>query len=118
MLVNYGLPIRLGALVVVLLIHAAGVGAQTPPGEDKNSLPVRVHGFLLGNFTARTSGTHPPGGEGRRFLWADERLRLEIAKDQTHANLSFLFKGDLFHDAVANKFDGVVREAYADYSRA
>lgn len=29
-----------------------------------------------------------------------------------------MFKGDLFHDAVANKLDGTVREAYLDYSRA
>ena len=29
-----------------------------------------------------------------------------------------MFKGDAFHDAVGNRLDGVVREAYVDYSRA
>ena len=93
-------------------------GAQPAQTQDNKKFPFRVHGFLLGNFAARTGDAHPAGEEGGRFLWADERLRLEISGDTANGNLSFMFKGDLFHDAVANKLDGVVREAYLDYSPA
>ena len=40
------------------------------------------------------------------------------SRDTAKGNLSFMFKGDFFHDAVANELDGVVREAYLDTSRA
>ena len=104
--------------VAVFLLAASSVCAQPSQTQNKRRFPLRVHGFLLGNYTARTSDAHPPGKEGGRFLWADERLRLEVSGDTSRGNLSFMFKGDLFHDAVANKLDGVVREAYLDYSRA
>ncbi len=61
----------------------------------------------------RSEAFHSSASSGC-FLWADERLRLEVSGDTANGNLSFMFKGDLFHDAVANKLDGVVREAYLD----
>ncbi|MDP2734838.1 MAG: hypothetical protein Q8P12_01380, partial [bacterium] len=60
---------------------------------------------------------HPAGREGGRFLWADERLRLELSGETANGKAALLFKGDVFHDAVANRFDGTVREGYLDYSR-
>jgi len=107
---------RLSAIVISVLVTASCVYAQSSQAPNKRKFPVRIHGFLLGNYTARTADAHPPGEEGGRFLWADERLRLEVSGDTAKGNLSFLFKGDVFHDAVANKLDGVFREAYVDYS--
>ncbi len=109
--------VRLSVLVTCILISASCLHAQSSQTQDKSKFPLRVHGFVLGNFTPRTSDAHPAGREGGRFLWADERLRLELSSDSGKRNLSFMFKGDVFHDAVANKLDGVVREAYLDYSR-
>ncbi len=109
---------RFSTIVTFTLISASCLFAQPGHTQDSKPFPLRIHGFLLGNFTARTGDAHPPGEEGGRFLWADERLRLEISGDTAKGKLSFMFKGDLFHDAVANKLDGVVREAYLDYSRA
>ena len=86
------------------------------PAQSNKKLPLRFHGFLLGNFTPRLGSEHPATKEGGRFLWADERLRLEVSGDTANGNLSFMFKGDLFHDAVANKLGGIVREGYLDYS--
>jgi hypothetical protein len=60
---------------------------------------------------------HPTGEGGSRFLWADERLRLELSGETANGKSALMFKGDVFHDAVANRFDGTVREGYLDYSR-
>lgn len=87
------------------------------PAQSNKKLPLRFHGFLLGNFTPRLGSEHPATEEGGRFLWADERLRLEVSADTANGSLSFMLKGDVFHDAVANKPHGVLREGYLDYSR-
>ncbi len=110
--------IRIGSAVISVLLSTGYLFSQPTESQSSKKFPLRVHGFLLGNYTARIGDVHPPGKEGGRFLWADERLRLEISSDTAKGNLSFMFKGDLFHDAVANKPGGVVREAYLDYSRA
>ena len=100
------------------LVSTARAQGDPPPSPSPSvkKLPLRLHGFLLGNFTPRLSSEHPAGKEGSRFLWADERLRLEVSGGAANGKLSFMFKGDVFHDAVANKADGVVREGYLDYS--
>ena len=108
---------HLALIIISVLLGTSCSFAQSSPTQNGPGLPVRIHGFLLGNYAVRTSDEHPAGGEGGRFLWADERLRLELSGDTAKGNLSFLFKGDLFHDAVANKMDGIVREGYLDYSR-
>jgi len=112
------MQVHFASLLLAVLVSAFSLLAQSAPTSGNKKFPLRIHGFLLGNYTARIDDAHPPGEEGGRFLWADERLRLELSGDTAKGNLSFLFKGDLFHDAVTNKVDGVVREAYLDYSRA
>lgn len=112
------MQIRSCLLVISILVSAGCLFAQSAPTQTNRKFPLRIHGFVLGNFTPRLGDAHPAGKEGGHFPWADERLRLEISGDTAHGNLSFVFKGDFFHDAVANKPDGVVREAYLDYSRA
>lgn len=100
-----------------LILVALFFTPRAARGQDKKQFPLRIHGFLLGNFTSRTSDAHPPAKEGGRFLWADERLRLEVSSNRTGREVSFVFKGDVFHDAVANKVRGVVREGYVDFSQ-
>ena len=112
------MQVHFASILLAVLVSASSLLAQSAPTSGNKKFPLRIHGFLLGNYTARTADAHPPGEEGGRFLWADERLRLELSGDTAKGNLSFLFKGDLFHDAVTNKVDGVVREAYLNYSRA
>ncbi len=111
------MPIRLSTLLIVFLVNTLGVSAQSPQNQGNNKPPLRLHGFLLGNLTSRTRDAHPPGKEGGLLLWADGRLRTEISGDTASGKFSFLFKGDVFHDAVAKKPNGLVREAYLDYSQ-
>jgi hypothetical protein len=105
-------------VLVALLLGGIQLPAQTGKNQGKKKFPLRIHGFLLANYSARWNDAHPPGSEAGRFLWGDERLRLEISGQAPKKHLSLMFKGDVFHDAVANKPGGVVREAYVDYSRS
>ena len=109
---------RIGPAVIAVLVSTSALFAQSTQNQNSKKFPLRVHGFLLGNYAARLEDAHPQGDEGDRFLWADQRLRLELSGNTAKGNLSFLFKGDLFHDSVTNEVGGVVREAYLDYSRA
>lgn len=111
---NRHMHIRVSSVVVSVLLSTGALFAQSTQGQNSKRFPLGVHGFLLGNYTVRTEGAD--GKEGGPFLWADERLRLELSGDTAKGSLSFLFKGDLFHDAVSNKLNGVVREAYLGYS--
>ena len=105
-------------LLIFSLVNTRCLFAQSTQSQTSKNFPVRIHGFLLGNYAARMQDAHPAGEEGGRFLWADERLRLELSGERADGKSAFLFKGDVFHDAVANRFDGTVREGYLDYSRA
>lgn len=107
--------LRASFVMISLLLGAGPLFAQSTQSQGNHKLPFRVHGFLLDNNTVRTEGAD--GKEGGPFLWADERLRLEISNETAKGCLSFQFKGDLFHDAIANKPSGLVREAYLDCSR-
>ena len=102
--------------ILSLLLVGSYLFSQPADAQSTSKFPVRFHGFLLGNFAARTG--EPGEKEGGRFLWADERLRLEAAGKASTGSLAFLLKGDLFHDAVANQPDGELREGYLDYSRS
>ena len=93
------------------------VGLAAPPlraqEEDDN---VEIHGFLLGNFSGRTTGTRPSGRNESDFLLAEERLRLEVSGWSESIEASARVKGDFFHDAVDGGFDLDLREAYIDYT--
>ena len=102
--------------ILSLLLVVSYLFSQPADAQSTGKFPVRFHGFLLGNFAARTG--EPGEKEGGRFLWADERLRLEAAGKTGTGSLAFLLQGDLFHDAVANQPDGELREGYLDYSRS
>lgn len=83
--------------------------------EEKRRLPVTIHGFLMGNASVRTTGERPPLGEGGAFVLGEERLRLDVSGAAKSGRGFFLVKGDIFHDAVTNRADADLREAYAGF---
>ncbi len=112
------------ALLGFLLIAGAASPVQTrelpavpaaPAAGGEQQRPFEVHGFLLGVFSGRTTGARPPGGGD--FVLGEERVRLDISGATGSGEALFLAKGDLFHDAVAGRFDVDLREAYAGYAR-
>lgn len=98
------------AMTILAALWPGTLGA-----EQKNRLPVRIHGFLMGNASIRTTGERPPMGEGGAFVLGEERLRLDVSGATRSGSGFLLVKSDIFHDAVANRVDGDVREAYAGF---
>ncbi len=96
------------SLAVLAIFWPGMAGAQ-----DKKRLPVTIHGFLMGNAAIRTTGERPPMGEGGDFVLGEERLRLDVSGASKSGSGFLQIKGDIFHDAVANRVDGDLREAYA-----
>jgi hypothetical protein len=84
--------------------------------EGGNDWGIDVQGFALGTFTARTHSERPPGPEGRSFLLAEERLRLELNIWTDVAEAEVLVKLDGVHDAVSSEFYLDLREAYLDFT--
>ena len=91
----------------VIAVAAASLGIAVPAvGQG-----LELHGFVQGNYSARTAATRdtdPPDD----FLLGDHRLQLELEQASDSGALSFLAKVDFFHDAVAGQADIDVREAY------
>lgn len=79
--------------------------------QEKN---IAISGFLLGNFTGRTTGQRPGGKQGSDFLLAEERIRLDIAAWSESIEASLRIKGDFLHEALSGEFDLDLREAYFD----
>lgn len=96
-------------LFLLLAGFARPILAQSETGID-------LHGYLLGDFAARTTGDRPPDGEGGKFLLAEERVRLDLNAWADAIRASARIKGDFWHDAVARKVDLDLREAYLDYA--
>ena len=94
--------------IIVLLMPIAAIGQA-----DEN---LEINGFLLSNYTGRTTGYSPPGIEGGDFILAEERFRIDVTAWSEFIDASLRVKGDFYHDAVAKKFDIDLREAYIDYS--
>jgi len=100
------------AALGILLVFPGPVRAQ----ETEDEVNIEIHGFLMGNYSRRTSSQRPEGKEGRDFLLAEERLRLDIFGWADSIEASIRFKGDLLYDNVAEEFDTDFREFYADYT--
>jgi hypothetical protein len=105
---------RLSSILTTLVILWPG----TLGAEGKSRLPVTIHGFVMGNASIRTTGERPPLGEGGAFVLGEERLRLDVSGASGSGSLFLLVKGDVFHDAIANRVDGDLREAYAGWGCA
>ena len=97
------------SVVMVLLLFVCSAFAE----DEKN---IEINGFLLGNFTGRTTGQRKRGEERGDFLLEEERVRLDISAWSESIEASTRVKGDFFHDAVADEFDIDLREAYVDYT--
>jgi hypothetical protein len=95
-------------LPLILLLCAGSAVAQ-----DRN---VEINGFILGNFTGRTTGLDPEGQGGNDYLLAEERVRLDIYAWADATDASAQIKTDFLHDALTREFDVDIREAYFDYS--
>lgn len=90
--------------------------SAAPAGEEKGS-SVEIHGFLLGSFSGRTTGRRPPDGDGGDYVLAEERVRLVLSGAVESADVYFVAKADLWHDAIARKAEVDLREGYAGYSK-
>ena len=103
----------LGFLILAfLLLSIDSLLAQ----EGEVGKNIEINGFLMGNFSGRTTGQRSGGKEGDDLLLGEERLRLDIFGWAESIEASARVKGDFFHDAVAEEFDVDLREAYLDYT--
>lgn len=107
---------RIGpALWGVLLILAAASPASAQD-SDAASEP-KVHGFLLGALSRRTTGAQPARGNDGDPVLEEGRVRLDISGASGSGETFFLAKGDLLYDAVVKGSDVDLREAYAGHSK-
>jgi len=104
------LPSLLVSILTLLPGPALSQQAEPDWGIDFQS-------FAFGTFAARTHSERPPGPEARRFLLAEERLRLELNFWTEVAETETLVKLDAVHDAVTGEFSLDLREAYLDFTR-
>lgn len=93
------------ALAIVLL----------PIASLGQAVDVETHGFLLLNYSGRTTDDRP-AQSGSDFLLGEERLRLDVSVWADEIEASARFKGDLFHDSVDDETELDMREAYVDYA--
>ncbi len=96
---------------LLLCVHALPLTPYASPAVAEE-LP--LHGFLQANYSARVTGLQPPGPESGDLLFGEERLQVRLDKSGEKGRL--FLRTDFFHDAVANRPDLEVREAYVDTS--
>ena len=102
--------IYLRFLLLVLLQRLPSIAFA----QDQRNID--INGFLMGNFSGRTTGQRPANIDVSDFLLAEERLRLDFSAWSESVEASAHVKSDLVHDAVAGEFDIDLREAYVDYT--
>lgn len=91
-----------------------GVSDSANSGDKQN--PFRVHGFLLGALSVRTTGERPLLGEGGDFVLGEGRLRLNVTGETASGKAGFVFKGDAVADGVTRDVYADIREGYASYT--
>jgi hypothetical protein len=84
--------------------------------DGDNGKNIEINGFLMGNFSARTTSQRPAGKEGQDLLLAEERLRLDIFGWTESIEASARVKADFLFDNVAGEFHTDLREVYLDYT--
>ena len=100
-------------LVAAVVVMAPAPALAMEYGDDWG---IEVESFALGTFAARTTGEKPPGPEGRDFLLAEERLRLDLTVWTDAVEAEIRVKLDGLHDSVTGEFGVDLREAFLDYS--
>ena len=103
-------------IVIIAVVLAVLLQYPVCAQEPENEKNIELHGFLMGNYSRRTSSQRPDGKEGDAFLLAEERFRLDAFAWTESIEASIRFKGDLLYDHVAKEFDTDTREVYLDYT--
>jgi hypothetical protein len=75
---------------------------------------VEIHGFLLGNYAARTTGDEEKPASGD-FLLGEERLQIKLS-GSNESGSSYFAKVDFLNDAVTEKTNIDIREAYMSHA--
>jgi hypothetical protein len=73
------------------------------------------HGFVQANWSVRTTGVDRGDLVTKDFLLGEERLQLELERFSASGAAGLLVKIDLSHDALGDRADLEVREAYVDF---
>lgn len=102
---------RWATVARVVPIAAILSGVRPAAGQDAEW---PFHGFVQTNWSVRTTGADAPGLRSGDLLVGEERLQLELERYSSRGEAGFLVKTDLWHDAVSNRADLEVREAYLD----
>ena len=97
------------ALLLLALVRATPATATAQVGDWP------VHGFLQTNWSIRTTGVGGDALLAEDFLLGDQRLQLELERYSSDGMAGFLAKVDFFHDALTNRADLEMREAYIDF---
>ncbi len=115
-------PALWGILLVLAAaspVSAQDSGAASEPSQldQEKESRVKVHGFLLGALSRRTTGAQPARGSGGDPVLEEGRGRLDISGASGSGETFFLAKGDLLYDAVVKGSDVDLREAYAGHAK-
>jgi len=105
------------ARAALLTLLAVVSPLPTRAADEASECPIAVHGFLLGIVSGRTTGQQPPHGDGGDFVLGEERVRFDLSGATKSGTGIVLAKVDLFHDAIDNRLDVDLREAYAGYTK-
>jgi hypothetical protein len=96
-----------------LLLLALATTAPTAAVAQGDDWP--FHGFVQANWSVRTTGVDREGLITKDFLLGEERLQLELERFSASGTAGFLMKIDFSHDALSDRADLEVREAYVDF---
>lgn len=96
---------------VLLLLGLVGT---TPVAAAAQGSDLPLHGFLQINWAIRTTGVDGDALVSEDYLLGEERLQVELEQYSSAGTAGFLAKIDFFHDALINRADLEVREAYID----
>jgi hypothetical protein len=78
--------------------------------------PFKIHGFVLGAVSGRTTGVQPVLGESGDFVLGEGRLRLNGTAQTASGKAGLVFKGDAAVDGVTKDVYADIREGYASYT--
>ncbi len=97
---------------------SGSAGDATPDKADSNQWQkwFRVHGFVLGAVSGRTTEEQPALGQGGDFVLGEGRLRLNLSGETPSGKAGFVFKGDAVVDGVTRSVYEDIREGYASYT--
>ncbi len=84
------------------------------PPADGQETEWPFHGFVQTNWSVRVTGADASDLLSEDFLVGEDRVQLELERYSPRGRVGFLVKTDVCHDAVSDRADLEVREAYLD----